>query len=80
MTVDDCVKDIFVNKIPLEDKYIYLGRFVRGQEYKLIMQSYPGIRYGSAILFSYGIGGIITYTEGENVIYKYATDWTVTRI
>ena len=54
MTVDEVIKEIF-NKVPLEREGIFLGRFMRGQEYKVVMQSYKHNRdYGSAILFSYG--------------------------
>lgn len=78
MSIDDCIKDIF-SKIPLEDQYTYFGRFVRGQEYKVIVQSYPYRTYGSVLLFGYA-SEIVLYTEGEGVITKHETNWTLTVI
>lgn len=53
MAIDDCIKDIF-SKIPTEDRNTYFGRFTRGQEYKVIAQSYPTGDDGSVIMFGYG--------------------------
>ena len=75
MTVDEVIKEIF-NKVPLEREGIFLGRFMRGQEYKVVMQSYKHNRdYGSAILFSYAVPEVIFYRKTSGVLRKCTTEW-----
>lgn len=75
MTVDEVIKEIF-NKVPLEREGIFLGRFMRGQEYKVIMQSYKHNRdHGSAILFSYAFPEVIFYRKTSGVLRKCTTEW-----
>ncbi len=74
MAIDDCIKDIF-SKIPTEDRNIYFGRFIRGQEYKVIAQSYPTGDYGSVIMFGYGCD-LTYYIKNPIVITKFTTNWT----
>ena len=75
MTVDEVIKEIF-NKVPLDRKNIFLGCFVRGQEYKVVMQSYKHNRdYGSAILFSYAFPEVIFYRKTSGVLRKCTTEW-----
>ncbi len=78
MSVDDVVKDIF-NKIPADGTTVFICHFVRGQDYKMVMQSYRQIRdYGSAILFSYAYEGVIYYKKYNGILEKYTTDWVGT--
>ena len=77
-TVDDCIKDIFI-KTPVNDKYTYFGRFIHGQEYKVIIQSYPTGDYNSLILFSYNCK-LTYYTKAPGSITKHETNWTLTAI
>lgn len=75
MTVDEVIKEIF-NKVPLDRKNIFLGCFVRGQEYKVVMQSYKHNRdHGSAILFSYAFPEVIFYRKTSGVLRKCTTEW-----
>ncbi len=74
MAIDDCIKDIF-SKIPTEDRNTYFGRFIRGQEYKVIAQSYPTGDYGSVIMFGYGCD-LTYYIKNPIVITKFTTNWT----
>lgn len=69
MSIDDCIKDV-LSKIPTEDRYTYFGRFVRGQEYKIIAQSYPTGDYNSLIMFSYNTE-LTYYTKGPGSIAKH---------
>ena len=75
MTVDEVIKEI-LNKVPLDRGGIFLGRFVRGQEYRVVMQSYKhNWDYGSAILFSYAFPEIIFYRKTSGVLRKCTTEW-----
>ena len=69
ITVDDCIKDI-LRRTPVNDQYTYFGRFVRGQEFKVIVQSYPTGDYNSLILFGYA-SELTYYTKSPGGIAKH---------
>lgn len=79
-TVDDVVKDIINNKIPLSTYYFYFGQFSYYGIYKMIIQSHSQKEYASAIVFSYAYKGILFYTKTGGVYYKRETNWTETQI
>lgn len=79
ISVDDVVKEIF-NKVPLAYGELQVCHFDRGQQYTLLIQSYQSRNYGSAILMSYSLDGIIFYRRLSGVLKKCTAQWTETEI
>ncbi len=75
-TVDDCVKDILLNKIPsMKKDFTCTGTFIHGSVYSLLIQTctatFPNETYNSALLFSYtGSATITLYQNLKGTVTK----------
>lgn len=76
ITLDNLVKNILSDKIPLSADNTYIGRFVLGAEYRIIIQPYRSKNFASALLFSYAldIGGFTFYTKRDGIVTKYTME------
>ena len=79
MTLDDVVKEI-LNKFPLSLDGMYIGYFVMGPTYRIIIQPFRERTHASAIVFSYATKGMVFYTKILSNIKKYTTGWDETTI
>lgn len=80
VTIDELVKEIMNGIIPLSEKDTYIGSFILGSCYRIIIQPYINRNYASAILFSYASKGVIFYEKAYGILKKYTTNWTTTQI
>ncbi len=78
-TLDDIVKEI-LNNFPLALNNTYIGYFVMGPTYRIIIQPFRERTHASAIVFSYATKGVIFYTKIVNNVKKYTTNWDETAI
>ncbi len=78
-TLDDVVKEI-LNNFPLSRNDTYIGYFVMGPMYRIIIQPFQERTHASAIVFSYATKGVIFYTKIVNNVKKYTTNWDETAI
>lgn len=78
-TLDDIVKEI-LNNFPLALNNTYIGYFVMGPTYRIIIQPFRERTHASAIVFSYATKGVIFYTKIVNNVKKYTTNWDETTI
>ncbi len=78
-TLDDVVKEI-LNNFPLSRNDTYIGYFVMGPMYRIIIQPFQERTHASAIVFSYATKGVIFYTKIVNNVKKYTTNWDETTI
>lgn len=79
MALDDVVKEI-LNKFPLSLDGVYIGYFVMGPTYRIIIQPFRERTHSSAIVFSYATKGVVFYTKILSNIKKYTTVWDETTI
>ncbi len=78
-TLDDVVKEI-LNKFPLALNDTYIGYFVMGPTYRIIIQPFRERTHASAIVFSYATKGVVFYTKIVNNVKRYTTNWDETAI
>ncbi len=78
-TLDDVVKEI-LNNFPLSRNDTYIGYFVMGPMYRIIIQPFQERTHASAIVFSYATKGVVFYTKIVNNVKKYTTNWDETTI
>ena len=78
-TLDDIVKEI-LNNFPLALNNTYIGYFVMGPTYRIIIQPFRERTHASAIVFSYATKGVFFYTKIVNNVKKYTTNWDETAI
>ncbi|MCI8707883.1 MAG: hypothetical protein HFH44_14460 [Lachnospiraceae bacterium] len=78
-TLDDIVKEI-LNNFPLALNNTYIGYFVMGPTYRIIIQPFRERTHASAIVFSYATKGVVFYTKIVNNVKKYTTNWDETTI
>lgn len=74
IALDDLVKEIFV-KTPATMDVTYIGSFMLGSTYRIIIQSHPSGLHASAILFSYALKGAFYYTKINGIVKRYTTNW-----
>lgn len=78
-TLDDVVKEI-LNNFPLALNNTYIGYFVMGPTYRIIIQPFRERTHASAIVFSYATKGVVFYTKIVNNVKKYTASWDETAI
>lgn len=78
-TLDDVVKEI-LNNFPLALNNTYIGYFVMGPAYRIIIQPFRERTHASAIVFSYATKGVVFYTKIVNNVKKYTASWDETAI
>lgn len=70
VTIDEYIKEILNEKIPLSLNDTYICSFTLGAACRLIIQPYTSRNYASAILFSYAFENIIFYKKASGVVIK----------
>lgn len=70
VTLDKLIKEILNEKIPLSLNDTYIGSFILGAAFRIIIHPYPNRNYAAAIVFSYTLSDIILYQKTNNVITK----------
>ena len=70
VTIDEFIKEILNEKIPLSLNDTYICSFTLGAACRLIIQPYTNRNYASVILFSYAFDNIIFYKKANGVVVK----------
>ncbi len=70
VNLDKVVKEILDGKIPASLNDTYIGSFILGAAYRIIIHPYTSKKYAAAIVFSYTLSNIILYQKNNDVITR----------